>query len=186
MFQINDINLEIESADLFASIEDNELTFGLQICTKGQKNVFMGNEVGFYAYRLLIFNPGEIRRWQDIAGKTVEWTEPSDENDTRAFIQIFDGDDVYHAKFEFEKNDDKTVVKIAALCDFYDGEKHLKEIPLRIETEVYFCGVTCGFDLSEEACIHILKPFMDVDAFRYVQNEHEAIMAVKIAYNNIY
>jgi hypothetical protein len=170
MFKIEDFNLNIKSAYLYAhQVNDNEdeLAFTIKIKTEEKENVFWGNPVCFISECYLKIKPNEIKTWKEIAGKTLEW----EDYDEEAEIYIYEFEDVYDGKIEFKNRDNKIIVKVNGIYN---------DSPLKIETEIIFYGIYCGKNVSKEDCETRIKPFLDVSFFRYVQDKNGgAIMIPK-------
>jgi hypothetical protein len=177
MFKIKDLNLDIKFAYLYTHLSvDDELGFFLKIKTEESENVFLGHPVCFNSEMLLKIKPNEINTWQEIAGKTFEWEEYDEEAD----IYIFEHEDVYNAKIEFNNIGDRMFVKINGFCNIYFDDEYSDNLPLEIETEINFYGVWCGKDMPKEDCEMKIKPFLDIEHFEYVQSKHgSAIMIPK-------
>jgi len=175
MFKIRDENFNIEFAYLDAFVDKDEklLTFGLQIKAEGKENVFDSEEPHFNSEVLLKIEPNKIKKWKDIAGKIIQWKDyPDEEEEPHALFYVFEHEAVYNAKIEFENVDNQIFVKIKALCDINWTKKYSNNIPLEIETKVDFLGVLCGKDTSEKECKNEIKPYLDIDNLKYVQNKY--------------
>jgi hypothetical protein len=190
MFKIKDLELDvdIECAYLDAFVDNNELFFGLNIQTKERDDVFDGYSVIFQSNGLVKFKPGEISQWQDIAGKTVEWEDFYEEDDLeeddddeeeyeyefhpQAYVNIFKDGAVHHVKIEFVKDGGSVVVKIKGRCVCYDDKGNSEDVPIQIETEVYFRGIMCGDRINKQEYINEIKPFMDVNTLKYYEDKY--------------
>jgi hypothetical protein len=121
----------------------------------------------------LKIKPNEIKKWQDIAGKIIEWEYyPEDEDEPHALFYVFEHEEVYNVKIEFKNMDNKIIVKIKSLCDINWTKKYSNNIPLEIETEIDFFGILCGKDTTEKECKNKIKPYLDVDNLKYVKNKY--------------
>lgn len=192
MFKIKDKLFDIKYAYLDAFINyDNQLVFGLQIKATGNdkhpedqeadtSNLFFPeNELWFNSEILLKINPNQIEKWQDIAGQKIEWKDyPEDEDEPHALFYVYEHTGVYNAKIEFKNIGKKVIVNVKASCDIYAGEEFSDDLPLEIETEVDFYGILCGKDVTEEQCRKKIKPFLNLDTLKFVQNKYGVSMMV--------
>jgi len=181
MFKIKDLEFDIEHAylDAYVSDLDGEMVFGLQIKTKEKEDVFLGYSAHFETDMLLNIKPNEITKWQDIAGRKVEWEDYlEDEEEPDGFLYIFEHEAVYNAKIEIKNIDNRIYVKIDALCDVYFDDDYSDNLPLKIETEIDFYGIPCGKNTSENDCINEIKPYLDVSNFRYVKNKYDVSLMI--------
>lgn len=175
MFKIKDENFNIKYAylDAFVDEDDKLLKFGLQIKGEGKDNLFDGYEPLFNSEILLKITPDEIKRWQDIAGKIIEWEYyPEGEDDPHALLYVFEYEEIYNAKIEFKNRDNRMIVEIKSLCDINWTEEYSNNLPLEIETEIEFFGILCGKDTTEKESKKEIKPYLDVDDLKYVQNKY--------------
>lgn len=46
------------------------------------------------------------------------------------------------------------------------------DLPLEIESEVDFFGILCGKDTTEEKCRNSIRPFLNTDTLKFVQNKY--------------
>ena len=186
MFQIKDMNFDIEFAYLDAYIDEDEkiINFGLQI--RGVKNnkIFDGNNPHFSSEILLKIKKNKINKWQDIAGKIIEWKDsPEDEEEPHALFYVFEHEEVYNARIEFKKINNRIMVDIEALCDVGWDKKYYDNLPLKIETEIDFFGIMCGKDTTEEECKKAIKPYLDISNLKYVQNKYGVSIMIPIDSN---
>lgn len=171
MFKIKNKEFEIKYAYLDAFV-DEQLVFGLQICAD-DNNLFDENDLYFNSEILLKIKPKEIKKWQDIAGKTIKWSDyPEDEKEPHALLYVFEHEEVTNAKIEFSNIDGKIFVKIEALCDINYDDDFSDNLLLEIETEVDFYGISCGKDTTEEDCKNEIQPYLDMNNLKYVKNKH--------------
>ena len=84
MFKINNENFDIEYAFLEAyeaSHGAKRLIFDLEIGAKRKDFLFHGHEIHLDSDirleigKLLVIYPNQIKKWEDIAGITIEWHE---------------------------------------------------------------------------------------------------------------
>ncbi len=186
MFKIKEKLFDIQYAYLDAFIsDDNQLVFGLQIKARGKDNYpedeeadtsdlfFPEDELLFNSEILLKINPNQIEKWQDIVGQKIEWEDyPEDEEEPHALFYVYEHEEVYNANIEFKNIDNKIIVNVKASCDIYAGEEFSDDLPLEIETEVDFYGILCGKDAPEEQCRKQIKPFLNLDKLKFVQNKY--------------
>lgn len=181
MFKIKDQQFNIKYAylDAFVDKEENQLVFGLQIQAEDNNDLFDGYDLDLNSEVLLRINPNELKKWQDIAGKTIEWTDyPEDESEPHALFYVFEHEGVRNTKVEFKNVEDKMMVKISALIDIYANDDFSENLPLEIETEIEFFGILCGKDTTEEACRNRIKPYLDLDNLMFVQNKYNVSVMV--------
>lgn len=184
MFRIKDKLFEIKYAYLDAYIDDNQLVFGLQIKATGTDKYpqednynsegmfFPDDELYFNSEILLKIKPNEIKNWNDIVGKTIEWDNyPENEEEPHALFYVYEHEQISTAKIEFKNRDNKVYVTINALCNIYAGENFSSDLPLQIDTEIDFFGILCG-KISKEECLKEIKPFLDLNNLKYFQNKY--------------
>ncbi|WP_160136049.1 hypothetical protein [Chryseobacterium sp. c4a] len=185
MFKIKDKLFDIQYAYLDAFVNtDHQLVFGLQIKATGTDSspdddndadglFFPEDELFFNSEILLKINPGEIKEWQDIAGKKIEWKEyPEDEQEPHALFYVYEHNEVENAEIEFKKQGNKIIVKMKATCHIYADEIFSDNLPLEVETEVDFYGIPCGKGTTEEQCGKKIEPFLNRDHLKFVQNKY--------------
>jgi hypothetical protein len=172
LFKINGENYEIEQAYIEGQLdeEENVLIFGLEISAKAVNDY---TQPLITSETLLKIRKGEIKRWQDIAGKVVEWGKPS-KNIWKPHIKFINlykkqirGNFIYSTKVEFKKNDSKIFIKINGLCDSKFNGNEIKTLSLDIETEVEFKWVQMGPQETEEITRDKLKKYLDTENFKY-------------------
>jgi hypothetical protein len=179
MFKVNGEDFDIKVVLMDAYIDEDEqlLKFSLDILAPDYVN--MARSLRFFATAFLEFKPHEIEKWQDFAGKTVEWEHyPEKEWEIRpSLLALNDLTPVHHGKAEFVNKDNQFFVKIKALCDLTQygrDEKWNKEhsnLPLEIETEVKFSGIAFG-KKTREKCKEIIGPYLsNIEDLKYVLNE---------------
>lgn len=192
MFKIKDKLFDIQYAYLDAFVNsDHQLVFGLQIKATGTDTIsdredddtsdlfFPNDELFFNSEILLKVNPNEIERWQEIAGRTVEWEDyPEDEQEPHALFYVYEHNGVYNAKIEFRALEEKMIVKIKATCDIYAGESFSDHLPLEVETEIDFYGILCGKGTTEEQCLKKVAPYLNVDTLKVVKNKYGVSIVV--------
>ena len=140
-FRVKDKTFDIKYAylDAFINSEKNQLVFGLQIEAEEKDNLFCGNDLLFNSEILLKIEACEIQKWQDIAGKTVEWEEyPEDEEEPHTLFYVSEHEEFHNAKVEFNNINGKIVVKVSALVDINADDDFSDNLPLEIETKVDF------------------------------------------------
>ena len=185
MFKIKDKLFDIKYAYLDAFRNDNQLIFGLQIKATGRDKhpedkdadtsdfFFQEDELWFNSEILLKINSNQIKKWQDIVGQKIGWEDyPENEDEPHALFYVYEHEEVYNANIEFKKIDNKIIVNVKASCDIYAGEEFSDNLPLEIETEVDFYGILCGKDATEEQCRKEIKPFINLDTLKFVQNKY--------------
>jgi len=186
MFKIKDKLFDIKYAYLDAFISSNhQLIFGLQIKATGNdklpenkdedtSDLFSpDDELLFNSATVLKINTNEIEKWQDIAGRKVEWENyPEDEEEPRALFYVYEHEEIYNAKIEFKKAGNKIMVNIKATCDIHAGKVFSDNLPLVIETEIDFYGIFCGKGTTEEQCRKKIEPFLHSDTLKFVQNKY--------------
>ncbi len=172
MFKIDGENFGIEQAYIDALLDDLEeerLIIGLVIEGKrvDDKTLpFIDSET------LLKIKRHEIKKWQDIADRIIEWEKPS-KNKNRPYIQFHNAgksittDYLYSTKIEFKSVGDKMFVHIKGFCDSKFNGKERKTLSLEIETEIDFKWIQIGQHESEEIARNRLKPFLDEENFKY-------------------
>jgi hypothetical protein len=180
MFKINGEDFDIKYVIMDAYVDGDKelLRFGLDI--NAPDYVEMPRSRRFLVLSFLEFKPHEIEKWQDFAGKTVEWEYyPKEEWDIRPLLLAYDiTTSVHHGKAEFVNKDNQFFVKIKALCDLTDynkDEKWNKEhsnFPLEIETEVKFSGISFEGRKTQKQCEKIIRPYLNnIEDLKYVKNE---------------
>ena len=197
MFKINNNeNFDIEYAFLEAyeaSHGAKRLLFDLEIGAKRKNFVFfehrihLSSDIRLEIGKLLAIYPNQIKKWEDIAGITIEWHEPEwDEPESdapeEAFLYVLndeESEEVYDGKAEFKNINDKLFIHIKAFVDMCVGSKWYKRIPLEIETELHFNGILCYIkpdewpgisDRWEDHCKEKFKPYLDADDYKFVEN----------------
>jgi translation initiation factor IF-3 len=174
MFKIKDEDFNIKLKYMDAFVDENEklLKFGLQIFGEAKENMFCGRvydkrafigEPQFIAIELLEIKPNEIQKWQDIAGKIIEWKLPVKHFDLRPNFYVFEFKAVYNAKVEFINKNDTIFVKINAFCDINWNEEYSVNVPFEIETEINFSGISFGKKKTEKMCKEIIAPYLDIN-----------------------
>jgi hypothetical protein len=174
LFKIKNENFNIKYAylDAFMNETENVLIFGLQVKAGNKDDMFSGYDLHLNSEILLKIKPNEIKKWQDITGKIIQWDDvPEDEQEPHALLYVFEHEQVYNAKIEFKNIDNKIFVKLKALCDIYADNDFSNNLPLEIETEVDFFGILCG-RTSEEECKNKINPYLDISDLKYVQNKY--------------
>jgi hypothetical protein len=174
MFKINDETFEIEQAYIDALLdyeEDESLVFGLIIeCKRVDDNTlpFVETET------ILKIKKNEIKKWQDIAGRVVEW-EKCSKNTAKPYAKFincykksFRSNFIYNAKIEFLDIDNKMFVKLKGLCDSKFNDKETKTLSLEIETEINFRWIQIGTHETEELARSQLQPYLDTENYEYV------------------
>lgn len=117
-------------------------------------------------------NPNQIKEWQDIVGQKIGWEDyPEDEQQPHALLYVYEHGEVYNANIEFKNIGNKIIVNVKASCDIYAGEEFSDNLPLQIETEVDFYGILCG-DATEERCQNEIKPFLNLETLKFIQNKY--------------
>ncbi len=172
MFKINGENFEIEQAYIDAILddeEDNRLIIGLIISGKRVDD----NTLPYIdSETLLKIKPHEIKRWQDVASRVVEWGKPS-KNHNRPYAKFLNFGEktttayLYDTKIKFVNIDNKIFVKIKGMCNSKFNGKEQKTLSLEIETEVDFRWIQTGRHESEETARNRLKLFLDDGNFKY-------------------
>lgn len=192
MFKIKDKLFDVQCAYLDAFVNsDHQLVFGLQIKATGTDKIpddenndisdlfFPSDELFFNSEILLKINPHEIEKWQDIAGRTIEWEDyPEDEQEPHALFYVYEHNEVYNAKIDFKALEEKIIVTIKATCDIYAGECFSDNLPLEVETEVDFYGILCGKGTTEEQCLKKVDPYLNVDLLKVVRNKYGVSIVV--------
>jgi hypothetical protein len=173
MFKINDENYEIEQAYIDAILDDEEekvLIFGLEISVKETDDYtkpLINSEI------LLKIKRGEIKKWQDIAGKVIEWENYSKNiwKPHMKFINFYKkqirGNFIYNAKVEFKNIDDKIFVKIKGKCDSKFNGNEIRTLSLDIETEIKFTWIHIGPHETEEIARKKVNQYLDTENFKY-------------------
>jgi hypothetical protein len=173
IFKINDETFEIAQAYIDALLDDEEdesLVFGLIIeCKEVDDNTLPCIETE----TILKIKKNEIKKWQDIAERVVEWKKCS-KNTEKPYAKFinhykksFRSNFIYNAKIEFLNIDNKMFVKLKGLCDSKFNGKEIKTLSLDIETEIQFSGINVGHDETEEAARSRLQPYLDTQNFKY-------------------
>jgi hypothetical protein len=172
MLKINDENYEIEQAYMDGQLdeEENVLILGLEISAKKADDY---TQPLITSETLLKIKKGEIIKWQDIAGKIIQWEKYS-KNIWKPHIKFINfykrqtrGNFVYNAKVEFKNIGGKVFVKINGLCDSKFNGKEMKTLSLNIETEIEFKWIQIGPHETEEISKNKLKPYLDTENFKY-------------------
>jgi hypothetical protein len=173
MFKINDENYEIEQAYIDALLDDEEeekLMFGVEIEGKRVDDKTLPS---ITSDTLLKIGKYEIKKWQDIAGRVVEWEKYS-KNIWKPQVKFcncyknkFRGNFIYNAKIEFKTIDNKIFIKINGLCDSKFNGTEIKNLSLEIETEVGFKWINVGPHVTEEQARNKLDQYLDTNNFNY-------------------
>jgi hypothetical protein len=166
IFKINNKDFEIAQAYIDAILDDeNEvLLFGLEI---------EGVKVDNYTFpcitsdTVLRVKKNEIKKWQDIAGKVIEW-EKIQKNVWKPHLKFLNfykksyrANFVYNVKIEFANIYNKIYVRINGLCDSKWNGKEVQTLTLEIETEIFFRGINYAPNLTDEEMINDVKPYID-------------------------
>ncbi|BDD12066.1 hypothetical protein FUAX_44980 (plasmid) [Fulvitalea axinellae] len=193
MFKVKDKSFDIKYAYLDAYVDEDELVIGLQIKAIGTDEYpkiddaeteglfFSDNELLFNSEVLMRIKPNEINNWQDIVGKKVQWNDyPEDEEEPHAIFYVYEHEGIYNANIEFKKLDKKIIVSIKATCDIYAGKEFSDNLPLEIETEVDFFGILCGKNITKKECENKIKPFLNLDSLKFIQNKYNVSIMTPI------
>ena len=173
MFKINNENFDIEQAYIDALLDDEEskrLIIGLEIEGKRVNDITLP---AITSDTLLRIKKNEITKWQDIAGKTVEWGKYSKNiwkphmKFINCYKNTYRGNFIYNAKIEFMNIDNKIYVKLKGLCDSKWNVEKIQTLSLDIETEIEFTWIQMGLHETEESARNKLKPYIDVEDFEY-------------------
>ena len=133
---------------------------------------FPDDELSFETHEPMIkVKPGEIHKWQDIAGKTIEWEDYPEDEEARAIFYVYEHEAVSTAKIEFKNVDGKIIAKLSALVNIFADDEFYDNLPLVVETEVDFWGIACG-KRPEEECINKINPYLNMDNLKYVKNKN--------------
>ena len=90
MFKVKGENFEIKYAYSYAFINYyEELVLGLYIKAEEKNDLFSGSDLHFNSPILLKFKPNEIKRWQEIAGKIVEWDDFPEKDDVEPHALLY-------------------------------------------------------------------------------------------------
>ncbi|KUF43193.1 hypothetical protein HX017_04900 [Myroides marinus] len=182
MFKIKGKEFDVQYAylDAYVNTSLKQLVFGLQIGAKDINDLIGRSKLFFNSEILLGVNANELNIWEDIAGKTIEWQEYSeDEGKPRALFYVFEHTEVTNTKVEFKAKKEKLIVKISATIDIYGNNGFDENLPLEIETEVDFFGVLCGRSTFEE-CQENLTPYINLDSLKYVKNNNGVSLMVPV------
>ena len=179
MIKIDGVIYEIEQAYMDALLDDEEeekLFFGLEIDGKKVDDKTLPL---ITSDTLLKINKYEIKNWQDISGRVIEW-EKYTKNIWKPHLKFvncykntFRGNFMYNTRIEFKNIDKKIFVKIKGLCDSKFNGKDIKTLTLEIETEVAFEWINTGPHESEEAARNKLNPYLDSKYYEYSISELE-------------
>jgi hypothetical protein len=173
MFKINNENYEIDQAFMDGQLDDmeeNVLILGFEISLKKVDDY---TRPSLSSETIIKIKQGEIRKWQDIGGKIIEWERYS-KNIWKPHIKLYNwykkslrGNFIYNAKTEFKNIDGKIFIKINGLCDSKFNGKEIKTLSLDIETEIEIRRIHMGPHETEEAARNRLKPYLDAKNFKY-------------------
>ncbi|MDR1338784.1 MAG: hypothetical protein LBK58_01835 [Prevotellaceae bacterium] len=172
MFKINGEGYEIEQAYIDALLDEEEerLMFGVEISGKQADDRTLPS---ITSDTLLKTGKHEIRKWQDIAGRVVEWGKYS-KNVRKPYARFYNyykntfrSNFIYNAKIEFKAIDSKIFIKVQGLCDSKFNGTEIKTLSLKIETEVVFGWISTGAHITEELARNKLNPYLDADNFDY-------------------
>jgi hypothetical protein len=173
MFKINDDDFEIDNAFMDGQLdyeEEKVLMLGLEISAKKVDDY---TQPSISSETLLKIKKGEIKKWQDIAGRIIEWEKYS-KNIWRPHAKFYNwykkslrGNFIYNAKIEFKNIGDKIFVRIRGLCDSKYNRKEIKTLSLDIETEIEFTWIKMGPHETEEKARDKLKPYLNHENFIY-------------------
>jgi hypothetical protein len=173
MFKINDENYKIEQAYIDALLDDEEeerLMFGVEIEGKQVDDKTLPS---ITSDTLLKIGKHEIKKWQDISGRAVEWEKYSKNiwkphaKFCNCYKNTFRGNFIYNAKIEFKTIDNKIFIKIQGLCSSKFNGIEIKTLSLEIETEVDFRWINIGPHVTEELARNKLNPYLDTNNFNY-------------------
>jgi hypothetical protein len=173
MFKINDKDFEIDKAFMDGLLdyeEEKALMLGLEISAKKVDNY---TQPSISSETLLKIKEGEIKEWQDITGRIIEWEKYS-KNIWKPHIKFYNwykktlrGNFIYNAKIEFKNIEDKIFVRIKGLCDSKYNGKEIRTLSLDIETEIEFTCIQIGPHETEETARNKLKLYLDHENFSY-------------------
>jgi hypothetical protein len=172
LFKLNKEIFDIEQAYIdiiFDDLEEGRLIVGLTIEGKRiDDNILPYIE----SETLLKIKKHEIKRWQDIVGRTIEWKNFS-KNKNRPYAEFINFGKkqtsayLYNAKIEFIDKNANIFIKIKALCDIKS-----KTIPLEIETEINCMGLYLGKRKeNEEELKKIIEPYLDPNFLECTKTE---------------
>ena len=186
MFKVNNEYFEIEKAYMDALLDygkEEKLLFGIEIICKEVDNKTLPLITSDI---LLKIEKNEIKEWQDIAGRIIEWEKYS-KNILKPHLKFinfykntFRSSFIYDARIEFKNIDNKVFVKIKGLCDSIFNGKEIKTLSLEIETQIKFTWIEIGVHESEEAARNRLNQYLDSNNYEYNISELELSNKSKI------
>ncbi|MDR1877774.1 MAG: hypothetical protein LBQ84_09145 [Flavobacteriaceae bacterium] len=182
MFKIKDVNFEIVHSylDAFISNQENKLIFGLHITGKSKKDVFLEYEPTVHSDVLLKINVNEIKKWNNISNKIIEWENyPEDETaPPSALLYVFEHEFIYNCKIKFKEINGEMFININALCDVNFDEEYSRRLPLEIETKIEFEGIYFGKGTNEKECIERIKQYLPEEKLIYVKNKYDVSLLI--------
>jgi len=174
MFIINDHCYEIEHAFLDAQLDDEEkkcLYIGIVIHVK--KTEEDKRNPAIISDTILIIKKNEIKQWQDISGKIIEW-EKFQKNIWKPYLQFWydykkthRSNFVYNVKIEFLNIDNEIYVKIKGLCDSKFNGKEMETLSIEIKTKINFHSIHIGNHKNEDDARNKLNPYLESENFIY-------------------
>jgi len=181
MFKINDIDFNIKYAylDAFVNEDDELLNIGIKIET--EKNNFIGYNVKIDSEIILKIKPKILNEWQDIIESKIEWNKFPENGSKKpyAFLIIEEHEEIYNAKIEFKKINNKIFVKIIANVNIQYENNYMENVILEIETEIDFFILFCG-NTEEKNCRKEHEQYLSVMDYKY----YKTILDVSILLPN--
>lgn len=176
MFEIADLQFDIQHATLDAFIDDSDFSvkWGVEIQAI-EKNI-SGHAWQPRAYSEIIMKTAayEIKSWKQVIGKTISWDNCYDEEteEYRAALYIFEHEDIYNSVFKFNSLQGNGVgITWKAKCNMYWDEKYDSDLDLLIETPIEFNGIWFG-RISEDDAKLLLEKALDPSDFFFTKTEH--------------
>lgn len=177
-FKINDETFEIAQVYIDALLDDeNEnLFFGLVIECKmvDDKTLpLIDSET------ILKVKKHEIKKWQDIAGRVIEWGKCSRNSEkphakfVNCYKKSFRSSFIYNAKIELLNVNDKMRLKLNGLCDSKFNGTSMKNLILEMETDVSLRCIQIGNHETEEIARKTLNPYLDSEDFKYTVSDND-------------
>ena len=103
MFRVANHEYDVALAGLkiFEKLGEDMVCWGVKILGKGQAgtDAISSWNPAVLASVLLETRPGQMSHWYEIAGTTIEWTEP--EEDPQALFEVYESSALYDCKWQF-------------------------------------------------------------------------------------
>ncbi len=181
MFRVADIDFDVTESILDAYIDnrDGVIAWGVEISARTINPQF-GRWIPCAKSEVLLrTGPEDLARWQDLAGKSVEWSEAEDEDgEPFGMLCIFEHDPIYEGRVRLDRGTPAGLsIRWQGKFDPYIDEKYAEGLPITIDVPLVFRGILFGREPEDEYW-KALAPFFPRDQYRFTQTEHGVSLLV--------